>query len=162
MLAPLRVSALACAASLAALSAVAFGLSGSEPMIERSYAGAFDRLEQARSATASRLPPAFNPAHLHLSRFPMTNPLGPALAVGDQITLAQRAGGSAAYEVIEVRPMSADPIGGSAGAAPGAGLARLLMVTAVTTGSMPAQTIRLIIDADGPTDASPVVRPHAL
>lgn len=158
MKAPLRVSALACTASLLALGAGAFGLVRPEPLIERSFADAFDRMEVApplgsASDAASRIDPSF----IHLSRLAASQSSMPSLAVGDSITLALQAGGSSTYEVIELRPLSGASLGEGA-----ANLPRLMMITAATTGRLPAQTIRFIVDADAP--AGPVVpaKPHAL
>ena len=162
MRAPLRVAALACLTSLAGLAAISNGLSQPDRMIERSYAEAFDRLEQTRGTNSGIASGAFDPAYLHLSRLPATAPIGPSLAVGDRITLAQRTGGTANYEIIDVKPLPGVSLGES-----GPALPSLMMVTAVTSGQLPGQTIRFIIDADGPTSATvpkPMQppKPHAL
>ena len=157
MRAPLRVSALACLASLAGLAAISSGLSRPDRLIERSYADAFDRLGEARGAAPAVATAAFDPAHLHLSRLPATAPIGPSLAVGDRITLAQRAGGNASYEVIEVKPLPGVSLGES-----GPALPSLLVVTAVTSGQIPARTIRFIIDADGAVPRETPLKPRAL
>lgn len=160
---PLRVATLACIASVSALAVAGWELARPEALIERSYAEAFDRLDDGRAAAGAVArsvagAAAFDPAHVHLSRMPAATPIGPVLAVGDRITLAQREGGVAAYEVIDVRPLSAKALG-----AEDAGLPRLLLVTAVTSGRAPAQTMRFIVDADAPASAAmPAFKPHAL
>ena len=157
MRAPLRISALACLASLAGLAAISSSLSQPDRLIERSYADAFDRMGDARGASPAVATAAFDPAHVHLSRLPATATVGPALAVGDRITLAQRSGGNASYEVIEVKPLPGVSLGES-----GPALPSLLLVTAVTSGQMPAQTMRFIIDADGGAKPVAPTTPRAL
>lgn len=162
MKAPLRVSALACAASLLALGAAALGLVRPEPLIERSFADAFDRMEVARARstagdTAGDAALRLDPSFFHLSRLSAAQSSMPSFAVGDSITLALQAGGTSTYEVIELRPLSGAALGEEAASSP-----RLLMITAATTGRFPTQTIRFVVDADAP--AVPVVpaKPHAL
>jgi hypothetical protein len=164
MIAPLRVSVLASVATLAALAVGGGSLLRSEGMIERTYTGAFDQMEQERGmrpvAASSRT--SFDPAHVHLSHLPAAAALGPSVAIGDRITLAQRAGGVASYEVIDVRPLPraslTDRLGGDGNGKD----ARLLLVTAATSGQLPTQTVRFIIDADAPARPAPATRPHAL
>lgn len=154
---PLRVSMLACAAAFVGLGVAAAGLSRPEGMIERSYAQAFERGELAVAESRRAPTPGFDPAHLHLSRLPAGGVAGPALAIGDRMTLARRAGGSAAYEVVDVRPLPLAALGEA-----GNDATRLLLVTAVTSGQMPTETIRFIVDADAPAGTPTPVRPRAL
>lgn len=156
MLAPLRVSMLACAACASGLALVWLGLSRPESLIERSYSTAFDRQEAPRQHTHRTNAAAFDPAHLHLSQLPGLSPLGPSLAVGDRITLAQRAGEAVSFEVIDVRPLAATA-DGVAGDAP-----RLLIVTAVAAGTLPVQTLRFVIEPRASNNPAVSVQPHAL
>lgn len=146
---------MACLASATALGIVAFGNFGEEGMIERSVADAIDRT--ARDRGTSPAPQVFDPAHVRLSSLPIGPAIGAHVSVGDRITLAQREGGAATYEVVEVRPLAPKSIGAGAESVP-----NLMLVTAVTTaGRIPAQTIRFIFDGDAKTPAAPE-KPHAL
>lgn len=159
MLAPLRVSAAACTAAVMILAVSAGGLSRPDSLIERSFAEAFSTQRGAGGRVAAPEPVRFDPAHLHLSRLPAST-AGPALNLGDRITVAGRNGTTSGYEVIEVRPLAGD----AAGEKQSDG-ARLLLVTAVSTGPAPAQTIRLVIDAGDrtmPAGTAVGARPHAL
>lgn len=154
MTAPFRVSVIACTASALALSLAVFGNPGSDDLVERSVAGAIDRAETSggQVAPARRL----DPAHIHLSSLPAGLAPGTAVTVGDRITLAQRDGAAATFEVVEVRPIAALP-GSEAG-----GGRDLILVTAVSAaGLMPAQTIRFVFDGDAKSPPPPA-RPHAL
>lgn len=153
--APLRVSALACLASLSALGLVAFGTGAGEGLVERSVADAIDRMELRGAAAA--VTRGFDPSHIHLTNLSTGPGPGSAVAVGDRMTLAQRDGGSATYEVVEVRPLARQAVGAGADDGP-----KLMLVTAVATaGRMPAQTIRFIFDGDA-KDATAFGKPHAL
>jgi hypothetical protein len=144
--------------STAALAAAALGIGGiwaamdrPDALIERSFAGAFDRLESTAPARAAV--PLFDPAHLHLSRLPASSPMAAPVALGDRMTIAGRGGAATTYEVIELRPLPAGS-GTEAGD-------RLLMVTATTIGQAPVQTIRFIVEA-GNAPAVVPAKPHAL
>ena len=151
MPASLRVSAAAFAATLAALGAVWAAMDRPDSLIERSFADAFERLEAPRAASLGTAAGTFDPAHLHLSRLPAAAAASPALTVGDRMTIADRTGGSIAYEVIEVRPLAGDRVPG------------MTLVTAVSVGQTPARTMRFIVDADGEGDAVRAnLKPHAL
>lgn len=155
MFAPLRVSASACVACVAALGAAAFGMARPDGLIERSYSTAFDQQEPIISRTASAL--AFDPAHLHLSQLASPIGLGPTIAIGDRITLAQRSGEAASFEVLDVRPLSATALGTTT-----AELPRLLVVTAVASGQLPLQTIRFLVDAEARVTPLAAPKPRAL
>ena len=151
MPASLRVSAAAFATTLAALGAVWAAMDRPDALIERSFADAFERLEAPRAALIGLAAAKFDPAHLHFSRLPAATLAGPVLAVGNRMTIADRAGGSVAYEVIEVRALAGDRVPG------------MTMVTAVSVGQTPARTMRFIVDADGEGDvARATLKPHAL
>jgi hypothetical protein len=145
MLAPFHVSLLACAMSLTFLGISAYSLSQPEGMIERSYAGAFGGAEPVRAPqamTTGDASPALDLSKVHLSSHQTATGVAASLGLGDRITLAQREGGIAEYEVIEVRPLLASDAG-----SPGVGLPHLMMVTAVTTGGrLPVQTIRFLVE----------------
>ncbi len=146
-----RISTLACIAAAAVLATTAFGLSRPDGLIERSYAEAFEGLGERNAS------PAFDPAHLHLSSLPASTGLGTALAVGDRISLAQRAGGNSSYEIIDIRPMPGVIRSSAEASSP-----RLMLVTAISSGQLPLQTIRFIVDADAPAASIPGAKPHAL
>lgn len=158
---PLRVSVLACVASLTGLAVAAYGLTRPDDMIARSYTDAFGGTEPAgwpTAAVAGAGSASFDPAQVLLSSLPAVRPAGPVLGIGDRVTLAQRDGGAADYEVTDVRPLPAADLG-----APGAKLPRLTMVTAVSIGGrLPVQTIRFLIDADAPTAPPVPAKQHAL
>lgn len=144
--------------STAALATAALGIGGiwaamdrPDALIERSFASAFDRLESTAPSRAAS--PGFDPAHLHLSRLPASSPMPAPLALGDRMTIAGRGGVATTYEVIELRPL---PAGASAAAEE-----RMLMVTAVTIGQAPVQTIRFIVEAGNAPAVLPA-KPHAL
>lgn len=149
--------------SIAAVAAVAVGMAGiwtamdrPDALIERSFAGAFDRLESAPPPRTET--PLFDPAQLHLSRLEASSPMSSPLALGDRMTIAGRAGSLATYEVIELRPLRQGTGSGASHADE-----RMLLVTAVSVGQAPAQTIRFVVEASSTTDRiSPPARPHAL
>ncbi len=151
MPASLRVSAAAFTATLAALGAVWAVMDRPDALIERSFADAFERLEAPRADSIGLAAAKFDPTHVHLSRLPAAAPAGPALAVGNRMTIADRNGGSIAYEVIEVRALAGDraPV--------------MTMVTVVSVGLTPARTMRFIVDADSEGDVvRATLKPHAL
>ena len=148
MPASLRVSAAAFSATLAALGTVWAAMDRPDALIERSFAAAFERLEAPRAASKGLASANFDRSHVHLSRLPVA---GPALAVGHHMTIADRNGGSVAYEVIEVRALAGDRVPG------------MTMVTALSVGLTPARTMRFIADADVEGDAVQANgKPHAL
>lgn len=154
--APLRVSSLACLVSAAALGWVALGGLGGDGLVERSVADAMDHAE-VQGASANTPVRSFDPAHIRLSSLPSGHAFGNPVAVGDRITLAQRDGGTATYEVVEVRPLSAQALGAEAHSGP-----NLMLVTATTgAGRVPAQTIRFIFDGEAKSVPA-VPKPHAL
>ena len=119
-----------------------------DALIERSFADAFERLEVPRAASIGLAAATFDPTHVHLSRLPAA---GPALAVGHRMTIADQAGGTIAYEVIEVRALAGDRVPG------------MTMVTAVSVGLTPVRTMRFIVDAEGEGDLVRASgKPHAL
>jgi hypothetical protein len=158
MSAPFRTSMAACFAAVAALSVGAVGFSRPDGLIERSFAQGFgSNLDPLTAASRPLLPASFDPAHLHLSSLPASGMAGPSVAVGDKITLAQRQGGSVAYEVVEVRPL---PLG-DAYTSGSADVSRPMLVTAIASGFSPTQTIRFIVDAASPPQGTSS-RPRAL
>ncbi len=140
MSASYRMSLAACLAAVAALSLGAFGLSRPDGLIERSFADAFGSADSPQHRVA--VDTAFDPSHLHLSSLPAFGMASPAMAIGDRITLAQRHGGAVAYEVVEIRPLPGN--GGGDGATD---QSRLMLVTAISTGQLPARSIRFVVDA---------------
>lgn len=167
MSAPSRISAISCAATLSALLTVAAGAALPGAGIERSYAEAFDRMGEANAGAAATLAGRIDPAHLHLSAMKPADGVTPPVAVGDRITLSAREGGAVSYEVIEVRPISANLDAAGSGSAAGQPHSRLMLVTAVSAPMPKAKTVRFIVDADASTDSTlpGLVRdgkPHAL
>ena len=155
MSASLRVSVTAFACVFASLLAVGAGIGYSNAVIERSFADAFDALDQSSTSPRSAAL-SFDPAHLHLSGLtamrPQSSGHGLGLSVGDRMTVATRTGTRVAYEVIEVRAMSESPSPSSP---------RLMLITAATVDQTPPQTVRFIVDADSDAVRS-LAKPHAL
>jgi len=154
MVAPLRMSAIACAAAVTALGIWAGELANPDGLIERSLDDAFSRqppvAREAAPATATRLDPSL----LHLSRLPAA-PSAPSLALGDRITLTAHSGAAVAYEIVEVRALPSS-------AATDTGR-DFVVITAVTTDHSPQETIRFIVEAGGQSgDSSPAAKPRAL
>lgn len=155
MASTLRISAAALTVATVGLAGIWTGTDRSEGIIERSFASAFDRLEAASHPPTAR--PAFDPAHLHLSRLPAASAMASPLARGDRMTITGRSGSLTTYEVVELRPLPAGT-GGAADADE-----RMVMVTAVTVGQVPAQTIRFIVEAGSAPERVPApAKPHAL
>lgn len=156
MPAHLRVSATVCVLSAATLLVAGLGLSQSESIVERAYSQAFDRID-AQGQTAARVNGGFDPAHIRLSSLPTNTAFGPKLALGDRITLSQAEGIAVTYEVIEVTPLALqEPL------VRGLERSRMKLVTAVTTGQMPARTVRFLIEAEPQAAPTPIKRPHSL
>ena len=154
MSAPFRMLAISGAATVVAVAAVVIGAVGTGPRIERSYAEAFERLDEAQATAIARSAGRLDPAHLHLSRLPAVASAAPALAVGDRITLAAREGGVVNYEVIEVRALPGAIAGAALQMSPADPASRLMLVTAVSSDTTKARTVRFIVDADAPAESA--------
>jgi hypothetical protein len=154
----IRVTMVACLSTAVVASFTTLGLSRPDAMIERSFARGFDSMGTGDRQFAPAMGAVFDPAHLHLSRLPSVGALNSNLQVGDRITVALREGGTAAYEMVEIRPLGV----GEGTSGPGGEISRLSVATAISVGQLPARTIRLLIDVEPQNVMRPGASQHSL